>query len=212
MSVFEVMQQLKLGDHAALFYRNRKEQFAAMMPYVQIGLSRNERCFYVVGDNSIRMVTETMNEYGIDVDRHTLSGALTITTVQEAFLKNGKFDPEQMVCDLADAVADSLKQGYTGFRGTGEMLWIQAHPGAAQQLQRYEKILDERFPKKMVAICQYNEPCFSPDVTADLLRTHSKVVARGRVIENFYHPARNRTAAAPAMEANLDGLLKNEGF
>jgi hypothetical protein len=39
----EILSQLRPGDHAALFYRNRAEQFEVVVPFIQLGLERNER-------------------------------------------------------------------------------------------------------------------------------------------------------------------------
>jgi hypothetical protein len=58
--VRETVEQLRTGDHAALFYRSRAEQFSVALPYIQIGLACNERCLYIAGDNSIRIVSEAM--------------------------------------------------------------------------------------------------------------------------------------------------------
>ena len=66
-SMRHVMSRLGEGDHAALFYRSRSEQFAAAIPYIEIGLSRNERCLYIAGDNSVPMVSDAMQAAGIDV-------------------------------------------------------------------------------------------------------------------------------------------------
>ena len=42
--VYTIMENLRAGDHAALFYRTRAEQFAVIVPFVTIGLERGERC------------------------------------------------------------------------------------------------------------------------------------------------------------------------
>jgi hypothetical protein len=47
-SVFDVLEQLQLGDHAALFYQSKADQLACALPYIAIGLKRNERCVYLL--------------------------------------------------------------------------------------------------------------------------------------------------------------------
>ena len=50
----EILSQLRPGDHAALFYRNRAERFEVVVPFIQLGLERNERCLYVADENSVK--------------------------------------------------------------------------------------------------------------------------------------------------------------
>jgi chemotaxis family two-component system sensor kinase Cph1 len=183
----ELMQQIGQGDHAALFYRSRQEQFAAVVPYIRIGLERNERCYYIAGDNSVRMVLDTLTAGGIDVESYTKSGALQVATVQESYLKYGPFDPERMIADLKGEVDRALADGYSAFRGSGEMLWAARYPDALSRLLEYEARLDGEFPSKFVALCQYNEPCFEPKMISQLLTMHFKIVARSKVVSNHHY-------------------------
>ncbi len=41
------LERLRPGDHACLIHRSRREQFAAVVPFVAIGLDRGERCLCI---------------------------------------------------------------------------------------------------------------------------------------------------------------------
>jgi chemotaxis family two-component system sensor kinase Cph1 len=77
------MEALQPGDHTALFYRTRNEQLAAAIPYIRIGLERNERCLYIAGDTSPGYVIDAMESGGIDVTRAQREGKLTVATPKE---------------------------------------------------------------------------------------------------------------------------------
>src|SRR4051794_10869859 len=108
----DVMEQIHPGDHAVLFYRNRAEQFAASIPYIQIGLERNERCLYIAGDNSIGVVIGAMEKAGIDVVGAQRSGGLLVATPEQTYLKHGIFEPSKMVEGLSEEIQRSLTDGF----------------------------------------------------------------------------------------------------
>jgi len=185
----QLMENLCAGDHAALFYKSRAEQFAAIVPFMAIGLKRGERCLYIADDNSVAMVINELEKGGVDVDGAQKSGALTISTKQHTYLRHGIFEPSKMTDDLCDEVKESLRLGYTAFRAAGEMTWALSLPSALARLAEYEMRLHAAFPRQFCGLCQYNERGFSERAIADMIRIHPVVVARGKVLQNrFYQP------------------------
>src|SRR3712207_6941690 len=47
------------GDHVCLVYDDAVEQIAAVVPYIELGLKRHERCFYVADDGAVRSEEHT---------------------------------------------------------------------------------------------------------------------------------------------------------
>lgn len=90
----KAVERLGAHDHLCLIYKTREEQFAAVVPYMRIGLERGEKCVYIVDDNTASTVTDTMHSGGIDIDSMIKSGALVILNKQEAYLKQGYFEPD----------------------------------------------------------------------------------------------------------------------
>ncbi|MES2594199.1 MAG: MEDS domain-containing protein [Verrucomicrobiota bacterium] len=183
----DIIENLRGGHHAALFYRTRAEQFAVMVPFVAIGLKRGERCLYIAEDNSVALVIAELEKGGVDVSAAQKSGALTISTKSHTYLRHGIFEPEKMASGLADEVQEALRLGYTGLRASGEMAWALSHPTALAQLSDYETRLHAQFPNQLTGICQYDERGFSERVIADMIRIHPFVVARGRLLQNSFH-------------------------
>lgn len=115
------VEALRPGDHAALIYATRAEQFSVIAPFVKIGLERRERCFYIAHENSIPLVLEKFAQIGVDVAAAQASGALTVATKHETYHKHGLFQPEKMISDLRAEVDKALKSGFSGLRATGEI-------------------------------------------------------------------------------------------
>lgn len=197
---------LKPGDHVALFYRDCAEQFAAAIPYIQIGLERNERCLYIAGDNEIGDVVEEMEAAGIDVEREQKLGRLVVATPEDTYLRHGVFEAEKMVAELEEEIETTLRMGFKALRGTGELGWAARLPSALLRLYEYEELLDESMTPHFVALCQYNETLFSPALISQMIRVHPQVAARGVIAENpFYVGARRLVNNLPAV--SLDEVV-----
>ncbi|MFC4439102.1 MULTISPECIES: MEDS domain-containing protein [Natrialbaceae] len=175
------------NDHFALIYESQEEQFAAVMPFIRQGLERGERCLYIADDRSRETVLEAMREYGIDADAALESGALMVQTKQDTYLRNGSFDPDDMIAFLADAVDDAIEE-YEGLRVTGEMSWVFGDDLEIEDLLEYEGKLDTLFPDvNGIALCQYNRERFAPEIIRDVVRTHPHIIHDTVVSHNFYY-------------------------
>ncbi|HYE32233.1 MAG TPA: MEDS domain-containing protein [Methylomirabilota bacterium] len=179
--MLELVEDLRLGDHAALFYRSRAEQLAWMIPYVRIGLARNERCLYIADDNSVLSIFRKLQEAGVDTDTAQASGALSVVTKQETYLRHGLFEPAKMIADLKEAVQSALQAGFTGLRATGEMTWALDLPSALARMIEYETALQREFPAEFVAICQYDETRY-PEHIIDGMRQLHPVILRNKKV------------------------------
>jgi chemotaxis family two-component system sensor kinase Cph1 len=203
------IRHLRAGDHAALFYRNRAEQFAAVIPYLHEGLRRNEKCLYIVSENTIKSVIDAMEAEGINVEDEQRRGALTLATPRETYLKHGVFEPQKMIDDLASAVERALAQGFAAFRATGELMWAVSLPSALARVFEYEASLDLQFPDQFIGLCQYNENGFAPQILSQILRVHPIVLARGRLISNPFYVGRVGAVADQLPLVSIDKLIES---
>ena len=72
---------------------------------------------------------------------------------------------------LETSIADSVKQGFTGFRFAGEGSWAAGE--RENQLIKYEGMIDFAFAKKPAIICcQYDTNLFSVKTLSDVLENH----------------------------------------
>lgn len=186
--LLKAIEGLGFHDHLCLIYESPEEQFAAVVPFVRGGLERGEKCVYVADDNTSTEVLEQMKKGGVDVARALESGALSVITKKEAYLKQGYFDPDWMIQFLKEATDDAKAEGYSGLRVTGEMTWMLGGDPGSERLIEYEAKLNYFFPENdALAICQYNIGRFSPQIIMDVIRTHPMVIYRGQVCRNLYY-------------------------
>jgi PAS domain S-box-containing protein len=207
----ELVGGLGLHEHLCLIYDTQEEQFAAALPYLRIGLERGEKCLYIVDENTAAGVLDALRRGGTDVDHYLGSGALTITHKQEAFLKQGRFDPDWMIGFLTQATADAGAARFSGLRTLlGEMTWVLGASNGTGALIEYESKLN-RFVRHHDArvVCQYNRARFSPEVILGIIRTHPLVVYGGIVCKNpYYIPPDEFLRQNPASQ-EVERLLHN---
>jgi chemotaxis family two-component system sensor kinase Cph1 len=100
--------QINQGDHVAFFFKTKEEQLGTVIPFIAIGLEKNEQCLYIADANTPAEIRQQLQAYGVDVDAAKKSGALSIVTKHETYLRHGSFEPHKMIIDLCSAVDDSV--------------------------------------------------------------------------------------------------------
>jgi hypothetical protein len=68
----EQLQNLRNGDHLCLFYEKEpSEQMAALVPFIEQGLSRDEQVIYIADDQTISELACWMKQSAIEVARES---------------------------------------------------------------------------------------------------------------------------------------------
>ncbi|ELY67521.1 MEDS domain-containing protein [Natrinema versiforme] len=174
-------------DHLALLYETQAEQFATVIPYVKQGLERGERCLYIADENETGAVLAALRDAGVDVDGALESGALTMHTAQDSYLRHGEFDPDDMIAFLADAIEEAEHE-YAGLRIAGEMTWVFGDDPPLEALIEYEGKLNRVLPEENgIALCQYNREQFPAETVRDVIKTHPHLIYDQTVCQNFYY-------------------------
>jgi len=186
--LIDAVERLGVHDHLCLIYETQREQFAAVVPFMRIGLDRGEKCIYIVDESTAASVLDAMRAEGIDVESATKSGTLVVATKRDAYLKQGYFDPDWMIRFLKEATDSAKADGFSALRVTGEMTWALGDDPGVERLIEYEAKLNHFFPNNdALAICQYNRNRFRPEVLIDVIRTHPLVISDSLVCKNFYY-------------------------
>jgi hypothetical protein len=181
--------ELGLGDHVAYFFRSNEERLAYVIPYMVSGLGKNERCVYIADENTVPHILAEFRWAGIEIREATASGALSVVTKHDAYLRHGIFEPERMIADLDRDVQLALQNGFAGLRVTGEMSWALDLPFALGRLCEYEQELCKRWPTQLAGLCQYNESLFPVELVARMEGCHCVAVRDGKILRHHSHRA-----------------------
>jgi hypothetical protein len=192
-----MIEQLKLGDHAALFFKTNEERLTHAIAYLIQGLQNNERCLYIADENTVFEVLVRFHQAGVDVRKAQRRGALSVVTKRETYLRHGPFEPEKMIADLHSEVKYSLEHAFAGLRATGEMSWALDLPGAFARLFESEEQLQKLWPAEFGALCQYNETLFSPELVEKMIGLHSIIIRGGKIIRRDSYGAPKTASTQP---------------
>jgi len=201
---------LKPGDHLCQIYETEEEHRKLLTPYLIQGLRNNEKVLYIVDTHTAEVILEYLNSEGFDPNPYLDSGQFSIITRNEAYVKEGNFDPDRMIELLRSETEKAIKEGYGALRVTGEMTWaLRGLPGS-EKLIEYEAKLNDFFPgSKALAVCQYDKNQFSPEILLNILKTHPIAVIGTEICDNpFYVPAK-AFLGPNVYEATLDSWTNN---
>jgi len=210
--LIKAIEQINVHDHACLIYESTDMQLAAALPFIKMGLMRDEQCTYIADDNTSDAITKAMNSDGIDVDLAVSSGALNIITKREAYLDQGYFDPDFMIQYLKNQVDSAKKAGFKALRVTGEMTWALGNDTGVERLFEYEAKLNYFFAQNdVLAICQYNSNRFKPEMILNVIRTHPIAIYDYTVCRNFYYvpPDEFLRSSEAALHLEVERFLTN---
>jgi hypothetical protein len=195
------------GSHACLLYETREEQAAAIVPFIRDAIERGHRCLYVVDDLTAADVISVLGARA-DVMGAVHSGALFIQTKRQTYLRDGRFEPDSMVCFLDDAIDEAAAAGFSQFRGAGEMTWALGPEPGCDRLLEYEAALTARIARRPVLIlCQYNRRRFPPEIIRGVLQAHPVVILGSGVYPNPFYGRTDESLPDGAAGAQVERML-----
>src|SRR5947207_571922 len=93
----EQLNELKHGDHLCLIYENEAEQLASLLPFIQAGVAKGERCLYIANDGMAGKIAAALVVAGVDLDGATENCGWVVMTARDAYLQDGSFSAEKMI-------------------------------------------------------------------------------------------------------------------
>jgi PAS domain S-box-containing protein len=190
----ELAQQildLKDGDHLCLFYeKDPVEQMPALVPFIQDGLSRDERFIYIADDQTVDQLAERLERSGVNVAQESDRGALKLWTRRE-WRQPGKLSAKKKTLQILKFIKQACEAGFKGSRFAVEMTWALGPDIASRDLERWEAALNDIFVPGMRGriACQYNRSRLSPEVMLAAFRTHPLAILGEHVYPNWFYEA-----------------------
>ena len=176
------------GDHLCCLYETEEERRAVLTPFLRQGLEQGEKVAYIVDARTAETVLGYLRDDGLAPRPYLARGQLVLLTRDDAYMREGVFDPEGMIALLRAETEQALAEGYPALRVTGEMTWALRGLAGSERLIEYEAKLNEFFPgSQCLAICQYDRRRFDPAVLLDVLYTHPIACVGAEVYDNSYY-------------------------
>lgn len=206
----ESLEKLEPFQHLCLLYREEREWESFIIPFLKIGLQREEKCLYFSSSSTPERIREILSSYGIDVLYYESKGQLEIFHKDSSYLQQCLFSPDEMLDRLISITEGALSQGYTAIRGTGEMDWALENDEDLESLIAYESLVNSRLFDKypFSSICQYRLDLFPPEAIKRIIMTHPYVITDA-VYYNLYYTPDYDALSSSREEKELDHWLLN---
>ena len=189
------------GSHICAFYSDSAGRDKIVMPFLAEGLRTGEKCICVLASLGPKEVLTRLGHH-VDLDLSVQRGQLELATPADAYLRTGKFVPEDMLNFWKDAATAAEAAEYGFARAAGEMP-RELDGATRREFMQYEARLTEfvaDLPE--LILCLYDLRLSGAGVLMDVLRTHPVAVVDGVLHDNPYY--------VPA-DALLDGTGVTDG-
>ncbi|MCP3933106.1 MAG: hypothetical protein GY705_28885, partial [Bacteroidetes bacterium] len=124
------------GQHICYIYSDDEERMEVMAKYLESGIAAGEKLLYLVDVMTSEEMLEHLEKQGVDFSG-TNPDDFTIADATPTYCQKGFFKTDEMLDLVRDFYLNSIKEGYTGARGTGEMSWC-----LTEDLAKKEDLLD----------------------------------------------------------------------
>ena len=160
--------------HQCLIYEGAPSHYLVDVAQTIIDkLHTNHRCLYLNSPAMVAGMRSRLAATGLDLPKFLERRDLILSSDQ-GHLINGKFDVDEMIGLLADAVQKALHDGYAGLWATGDMTWEFGSEKNLEKLREYERRLEKLMRKTpaLSGICQYHRDTLPTDAIQTALETH----------------------------------------
>src|SRR4029077_4914967 len=175
--------------HIGAFFSSDEERHRVLAPFIAEGLTHGEKAFHIIKPGREHHI-RWLQEADIDVDRAEAQGQAVFVSWEDAPLRQGHFDQQEMLTFLHEALSEASAQGFSRLRLIGHMEWaLEDRPGVHDLVEFEARVNSMLLTSDDVLTCAYDLTKFGGDVIVDAIRTHPAVVIGGSLYDNpFYVP------------------------
>ncbi|MBP1749948.1 MAG: MEthanogen/methylotroph, DcmR Sensory domain [Deltaproteobacteria bacterium] len=176
------------GTHMCYIYHDEDERQRIIYQFLESGLQNGENVSYFMDINTADEMREYQAALGVDKLYKEQRGHFSLATTMEAYCPNGIFIPDEMLDRLSEFYTQSINEGYTGARSTGEMSWATRGVPGSSRFMEYEARLNSTLNRcPVTTMCQYHANLFDNAALRDVLTVHPLIVLHGRIVKNPYY-------------------------
>ena len=176
--------------HVCAFFTSPQEEYDTLLPFVRDGLERGERAYHVLPSRYRDEHLEQLRRAGIDVAGAQHRRQLEVTTVQETFLRDGRFNKDAMLVLIQDVLKDGAALGFPLTRMIVHAETVLREWSRVNEWIEFEARLNDVLPSyDDPVICAYDANLLDGAIAVDILRTHPVAIIGGLLHENpFFVP------------------------
>ena len=173
----DVLGDIPWGTHFCHFYQTKKDFVELLTAYFKTGLENNEYCLWAISNPfNVEKVMTSLKQSIPDFDDHLARRSFEIIPITESYLKDGKFNPKEIVNEWVRRLQNALDRGYDGIRIHGNKGWLEEEDW--ETYQQYEKELGRVVCNhRMIVLCTYPLTKSDASTFLDIVHLHGRVVS-----------------------------------
>lgn len=185
--------------HVCAFFSSPQEEYDTLLPFVRDGLERGERAYHVLPAQYRDEHLEQLRSAGIDVAAAQRRRQLEVTTVQETFLRGGRFNKDAMLVLIQDVLKTGATLGFPLTRLIVNSETVLEDWSRVNEWIEFEMRLNDVLPRyNDPVICAYDANLLNGAIAVDILRTHPVAIIGCLLHENpFFVPPQEFLRKAP---------------
>ncbi len=204
------LEKCKMHDHLCHIYETGDDQVNVALDFLHIGLERGEKCALISDEKTTGNIVSAIKTEAFELEAAMKHEQLTIVNMPDSSLKDGGFDPDDMIKMLEMETNSALSKGYAGLRVFEDMTWLLEKSFSAKELIEYEAKINRFFSKnKALAICQYNRSRIDDQIILDLISSHPLILFSGQICRNFYYIPPKNVLEPESVTDKVDRQLNN---
>jgi DcmR-like sensory protein len=174
--------------HVCAFYNSPDELHEVLLPFLKEGLEAGDRVVTIVNPGDQADQAHRLTRCGVDVPAAQRNGQLDIETWDNAYLRGGRFDLEEMVGFVQESITTGQQRGFARTRGWANMDWALTGAPGVERLALYESRVNFILPlHNDASVCAYDVTRFPASVLEDVARAHPYLLADGFVQSNPHY-------------------------
>jgi MEDS: MEthanogen/methylotroph, DcmR Sensory domain len=177
--------------HVCAFFHNPDEEYRILLPFITEGFTCGDRAFHVVDPKLREEHLRRLESAGIAVTATQHRRQLEVATVEETFLRGGRFNPDAMLALIQETLKTGATLGFPLTRFIAHVAERILEDGSnADEWIKCEARLNEVLPAyNDPVICTYDTNLINGTIAVDVLRTHPVAIVGGLLYENpFFVP------------------------
>jgi len=182
----------QLGEtrHVCAFFNSNDEAYRVLLPFIKDGFHSGHKAIHVINPEQHEDHLTRLAATGIDTSAARQGGQLELRSNTEAYLRDGRFDPDQMLELFENLASKDAGGAFPLSRIVCQMDWAVEGRSCVEGLVEFESRVNEVWQRhEDVVICVYDLAKFGGSTVIDILRTHPMVIIGGILQHNpFFVP------------------------
>jgi ABC-type transporter Mla MlaB component len=202
------------GEHACCHFAQADDRERLAVAFVRDGLRRGDKVVYFFDTDDAALQVSRLKQLDPGFEPAMARGQFELRQSRDAYIPDGRFEPDRMLTMFRDDHERALAEGYSGLSVTGEVPAALCESPGFEELKVYEAGLasdhrqhTERGGSSYSILCQYDHGRFGPGILSELVEAHEidaspELAAIGR--DGELAAARDRGRDALRLAGELD--------